>query len=69
VLPVPAFAGSTSPLQSWTALLLSFSEMGRYWFKPGRPLRQGVATVCLAAFLFFGYDQYVSLCTLIREID
>jgi MFS family permease len=33
--------------------------MGKYWFKPGRPLRRGIATVCLAAFLFFGYDQGV----------
>ncbi|KAF2011332.1 general substrate transporter [Aaosphaeria arxii CBS 175.79] len=33
--------------------------MGRYWFKDGAPLRGGIASVCLAAFLFFGYDQGV----------
>lgn len=25
--------------------------MGKYWFRAGRPLRRGIATVCLAAFL------------------
>ena len=29
------------------------------WYKHGRPLRLAISTCCLAAFLFFGFDQGV----------
>jgi len=31
----------------------------RNWYRHGRPLRMAIATCCLAAFLFFGFDQGV----------
>jgi hypothetical protein len=29
------------------------------WYRPGRPTRLAISTCCLAAFLFFGFDQGV----------
>ena len=29
------------------------------WYGPGRPTRLGISACCLAAFLFFGFDQGV----------
>jgi MFS family permease len=31
----------------------------RAWYGPGRPTRIGISACCLAAFLFFGFDQGV----------
>ncbi|KAK5054398.1 hypothetical protein LTR84_001288 [Exophiala bonariae] len=31
----------------------------RNWYRHGRPLRMAISTCCLAAFLFFGFDQGV----------
>ena len=31
----------------------------RNWYRHGRPLRAAIGTCCLAAFLFFGFDQGV----------